>query len=73
MGWGVITVCWLLEKVSTPKISKLACRQESETERHEKKKGKITDKNDETYSRKYPLCDNDDDDDENDDDDDDDC
>ena len=39
---GVITLCWLLEKVSTPKISKLACRQEGETERHEKKKRNIT-------------------------------
>ena len=29
------------------------------------------DKNDETYSRKYPLCDNDDDDNDNGDDDDD--
>ena len=41
-GGGVITLCWLLQKVSTPKISKLACRQEGETERHEKKKRNIT-------------------------------
>ena len=34
--------CWLLEKASTSKISKLACRQDSETERHEKKKRDIT-------------------------------
>ena len=77
-GGGGSNNCWLLEKASTPKISKLACRQDSETERHREKEKRhhrrlnhLMDKNDETYSRKYPLCDNDDDDNDNGDDDDD--
>ena len=41
-GGGGSNNCWLLEKSSTPKISKLVCRQDSETEKHEKKKRDIT-------------------------------